>query len=109
MNLEILTVSEDSDSPFGILNTNFRRIQDGFDFTREIDAGADTVTGTLTIPTNLSLVAAVVACLNGPPSANAAYVVADITSAASIRLRVYTSAFALSTTATVINWVALGE
>lgn len=109
MNVDILTVSEDSENPYGVINSNFRRMADAIKLTREADTGADTVTGSLTIATSLALVSAVVATLNGAPIAGAAFVSADIVSASSIRLRVWTSAFAASVTPIVVNWIALGE
>lgn len=109
MNVELLNVSEDSESPYAVINNNFRRLSDALALTRESDSGAESVTGSLTIATNLALVAAVQASLGGAPVAGACFVAADIVSSSSIRLRVYTNAFALSATPIVVNWIALGE
>lgn len=88
---------------------NFSRLENVFERMQDVMNGVTMVTGDATFATGLASVDGCTACLGVDASAAAAYVSCSPTSAGQMRVRVFTSAFALSITAVSIQWVAVGE
>jgi hypothetical protein len=100
------TIDEGLESYIGY---NFARLENVFERTQDVMVGSTVVTGDATIATGLATVDGCVACLGVDPSANSAFVQCSIATTGQIRIRVFTSAFAVSVTAVTVRWVAVGE
>jgi len=93
----------------GYLGYNFNRLENVFERMEDVLSGTVQVTGDLTFATGLTTVTQAVACLRTDPSAAAAYVACIPQAGGTVRVRVFTNAFALSVTAVFIQWMAAGE
>jgi len=93
----------------GYLGYNFNRLENVFERIEDVLSGTLQVTGDSTFATGLTTVTQAVACLRTDPTANAAYVTCVPQAGGTIRVRVFTSGFALSVTAVFIQWMAAGE
>ena len=93
----------------GYLGYNFNRLENVFERMEDVLTGSIQVTGDLIFATGLTTVTQAVACIRTDPSAAAAYIACIPQGGGNIRVRVFTSAFALSVTAVFIQWIAAGE
>lgn len=88
---------------------NFSRLENVFERMQDVMSGVTVITGDGTFATGLASVDNCVACLGVDASAGACFVACTPTSSGQMRVRVFTSAMALSITAVSIQWVAVGE
>ena len=106
--ITLLPITKDPEIFYSYLEQNFKRLATYIENSKVVESGVAVVTGALVVDTNLSVIDAVVASLVTDPTSTGCFVRASAVGS-TVSLRVLTNAFAQSTVAKSVAWIAVGE